>query len=140
MDAEYEFSLNGPNMDFALNRIREGHLIPANLFIDIMTEKCQLINKYLRSIRDCLLIVASVTNNKASIQFHDIHYIDSEMHCVTLSNMPDLEDQLIYLWTEIREFLRYFHLEDHEAELASIDSFYIDLVYNELVQANFMDF
>ena len=24
------------------------------------------------------------------------------MHCVTLSNVPDLENQLIYLWTEVK--------------------------------------
>ena len=42
-----KFALNGPNMEFTLNRIREGHPIPASLFIDIMTEKCQLINTHL---------------------------------------------------------------------------------------------
>ena len=42
MDAAYEFALNGPNMDFALNRIHEVHLIPAGLFIDIMTEKLSI--------------------------------------------------------------------------------------------------
>ena len=50
MEAAYEFALNGPNMDFALYRIREGHPIPPGLFIDIMTEKCQLINKHLRDL------------------------------------------------------------------------------------------
>ena len=138
MEAAYEFALNGDNMDFALNRIWQGHPIPAGLFIDIMTEKCQLINRHLHSIRDCLLIVASVTSTKAYIKFHDIHYIDSEMRCVTLSNMPDLEDQLIYLWTEVREFLRYFHLEDHEVELASIDTFYHNLAIDHFMQEGFI--
>ena len=46
MEAAYEFALNRPNMEFALNRIQEGHPIPAGLFIDIMTEKCQLLNKH----------------------------------------------------------------------------------------------
>ena len=28
MEAAFEFAINGPNMEFALNRIREGHWFP----------------------------------------------------------------------------------------------------------------
>ena len=138
MEDAYEFALNSEKMDFALSRIWQGHPIPARLFIDILTEKCQLINQYLCSTRDCLLVVANITNNTASVKFHDIHYENSEMHHITLSNMPDLEDQLIFLWTEVRDFLRYFHIDDHAVELASIDSFYQNLEYDQMVAANFM--
>ena len=138
MEAAYEFALNGENMEFAMSLVRDGHKIPDTLFIDILTEKCWLINKHMHSTRDCLIIVASITNDTASIKFHDIHYENSEMHHVTLSNMPDLEDQLIYVWTEMRDFLRYFHIDDHAAELASIDTFYSDLEYDRMVEANFM--
>ena len=137
MEAANTFAITGELMDFALSRRREGHPIPTGLFIEIITEKCQLINKYLCSIRDCLLIVVNITNNKASIQFHDIHYTDSKMHCVTLSNVPDLENQLVYLWTELQEFLTYFHLEDPVAELDSIKTFYRHLAYNQFVQVDF---
>ena len=110
MDAAFEFAVSGENMDFAIGLISHVRIVPTALFIDILTEKCQLINKHLCSTRDCLMIVASITNDTASIKFQDIHYADSEMHHVTLSNMPDLEDQLIYLWTEMRDFLHYFHI------------------------------
>ena len=79
MEAAFEFAVNGPNMEFALNRIREGHTVPAGLFIDIMTEKCQLINKHLCKTRDFLVIMASVTDTMASIKFHDIYLEDSEL-------------------------------------------------------------
>ena len=79
MDAAYEFALNGELMDFALYWIRKGHLIPACLFLDILTEKCQLINHHLCSTRDCLMIVANLSGDRASIYFHDIHYEDSVM-------------------------------------------------------------
>ena len=125
-------------MEFALNRIKGGHSVPTGLFIDIMTEKCQLLNKHLHDTRDYLLIVASITNTTASIKFHNLYLADSEIRHVTLSNMPDLEDQLIYLWTEMRDLLRYYHIDDHEAELTTVDTFYSDLAYNEMVQANFM--
>ena len=137
MDVTYDFALSGELMDFALSRIREGHPISTNLFREIITEKCQFINKYLRSIRDCLLIVVNITNNKASIQFYDIHYIDSKMRSVTLTNNTDLDNQLIHLWTEVREFLMYFHLEDPVAELDSINTYYRNLAYDQFVQADF---
>ena len=138
MEAAFEFAINGPNMEFALSRIREGHSVPTGLFIDIMTEKCQLINQHLHKTRDFLVIMASVTDMMASIKFHDIYLEDSELQHVTLSNKPDLEDQLIYLWTEMHDLLRYYHIDDHAAELASIDIFYHELAYNEMMQANFM--
>ena len=109
------------------------------LFIDILTEKCQLINKHLRKATNCLVIMASVTNTVASIKFYDRNLEeDSQLLHVTLSNLPDLEDQLIHLWTEVHSLLRYYHINDHAAELASIDTFYSDLAYEELVQVNFM--
>ena len=138
MEAAFKFAVNGPNMEFALNRIRDGHLVHARLFIDIMTEKCQFLNKHLCTTRDYLMIMASITNTTASIKFHDIDLEDSEIHHVTLSNLPDLEDQLIHLWTEMRDLLCYYHIDDHDVELISINTFYSDLAYNELVQANFM--
>ena len=42
MDATFELSVNGLNMEFAINLARDGHSIPDSLFVDILTEKCQL--------------------------------------------------------------------------------------------------
>ena len=83
--------------------------------------------------------MASITNMAASIKFYDINLEDDQqlVH-VTLANLPDLEDQLIHLWTEVRSLLRYYHIDDHAAELASIDTFYHNLAYDQLMQANFM--
>ena len=97
MDAVFEFAVNGPNMEFALDLIRTGRTIPAGLFIDIMTEKCQLINRHLHETRDYFIIMASVTNTTASIKFHDTYLEDSEIRHVTPTNLPDLEDQVMHL-------------------------------------------
>ena len=48
MDAAIEFSVNGLNMEFAINLVADGHDIPNGLFIDILTEKCQLIHKHMK--------------------------------------------------------------------------------------------
>ena len=40
MEAEFEFSVNGLNMEFAINLIMNGRSIPDGLFVDILTKKC----------------------------------------------------------------------------------------------------
>ena len=140
MAAEILFAMKGPNMESVEFQLNGGHSLPATLFINLMTEKCQVINKHLRSTETNLRITATVNNTTASIKFHDINYEDSELHQVIMSNQHDIKDQLIYLWTEMRDLLRYYHIDDHHAELDSIDTFYSDLEYDLMVQANFMDF
>ena len=138
MDAAFEFAVNGDNMEFAMGRIRTGHTVPAALFIDILTEKFQLINRHVHTTRSYLVITANITNTAASITFHDTYLEDSEICRVTLSNLPDLEDQLIHLWIEVCDILRYYHVDDHNAELASMATYYRNLAYEQLMQANFM--
>ena len=132
-EAAYRFALSGDKMDVALHSIQQNHCIPSGLFIDIMTEKCQLINTHLKTTREFLMIEASITNTAATISFHDISLCDSKFMQITLTNNTDLEDQLIYLWTEVISFLRYFQIDDQKAELKCIDTFYHDLEYNQMV-------
>ena len=40
MVAEIQFAMNGPNMESVEFQLNGGHLIPATLFINLMTEKC----------------------------------------------------------------------------------------------------
>ena len=139
MEAAIEFAVSGENMEFAIYRIREGHPTPPALFIDILVEKCQLINHHFCNTRDHLQIVTSVTNTMATVKFHDISLEDSELKIVTLSNTSDLKDQLIQLWTEVQKLLRYYHEDDHIAELASIDTYYRNFAYNQMM-AEFINF
>ena len=132
-EAAYRFALSGDKMNIALHRIQQGRFIPSGLFIDIMTEKCQLINTHLKMTREFLMIEASITNTTTMISFHDIFLRDSKFKQITLTNNTDLEDQLIYLWTEVRNFLRYFRIDDQNAELQCIDTFYHELEYNQMV-------
>ena len=105
MVAEIQFAMNGPNMESVEFQLNGGHLIPATLFINLMTEKFQVINKHLHSTETNLRITATVNSTKASIKFHDINFEDSELHHVIVANQPDIKDQPIYLWTEMRDLL-----------------------------------
>ena len=101
MVAEILFAMKGPNMESVKFQLKGGHSLPATLFINLMTEKCQVINKHLHSTETNLRIMATVNNTTASIKFHDIIYEDSELHQVIVSNQHDIKDQLVYLWTEM---------------------------------------
>ena len=56
MDGAFEFSFNGLNMEFAINLTADGCSVPDSLFIDIMTEKCQLLHKHIKASKDCLML------------------------------------------------------------------------------------
>ena len=62
MNASHEFTVGGETMDFTLNRIQNGHPTPPALFIEIIVEKCQLINHHFLNTRDHLHVVANVNN------------------------------------------------------------------------------
>ena len=138
MEAAIEFAVSGETMDFTLDRIRNGHLTPPALFIEIIVEKCQLVNHHFLNTRDHLQILANVTNTAAPIKFHDMLLEDSELKIVTISNTLDLEDQLIHLWTEVQQLLKFYHEDDRIAELASIDTYYRTFVYNWMIAQYFM--
>ena len=138
MDAAIEFAVSGETMDFTLDRIRNGHLTPPALFTEIIVEKCQLVNQHFLNTRDHLRIVANVTNTTATITFHDTILEDSKLKIVTISNTSDLENQLIHLWTEVQQLLKFYHEDDRIAELASIETYYRTFAYNRMIAQHFM--
>ena len=89
-----EFAMSGELMDFTVYRILEGHPTPPTLFIDLMVEKCQLINHHFYNTRDHLRVVTSVTKTVATIKFHDILLADSKLKIVTLTNTLDLQGSI----------------------------------------------
>ena len=89
MEAAIKFAVAGETMDFALKRILEGHPTPPALFIEIIVEKCQLINYHFLKTRDHLCVVANVNATTATVTLHDTHIEDSALKIVTIVNTPD---------------------------------------------------
>ena len=135
MEAAFKLSVNGLNMEFAINLVMNGRRIPGGLFVDILTEKCQLIHQHIKASKDCLLMVANINNTVATIKLFDRDLEDSQLlHC-TISNYSDLEEQLYRLWIEVRGILRDYNIDDHAAELHNIDTYYSSLEYEEMMHA-----
>ena len=88
MAAEILFAIKGPNMESVEYQLNGGHEIPDALFINLMTEKFQVINKHLHSTETNLWITASVNGTQATNTFHDISYEDSELcHIIFIINL-----------------------------------------------------
>ena len=133
MEAAFEFSVNGLNMKFAINLVMNEHRIPDGLFVDILTEKCQLLHHHLKASKDCLMLVANVGGKVASVKIFDKNLVDSHLlHC-TISNCADLEEQLYCLWIEVCGILFDYAVDDHSAELRNIDTYYSSLEYEDMM-------
>ena len=137
MDAAYDFTLSGDLMAITLDFILHKEEIPAALFIDLLTEKCLLISRYLQSTKDSVVLVANLSRDRIIVKLHDTHCEISEMKHITITNKVNIDDQLIYLWTEVRDLMRYYNIVDYEAEIASITKFYHDLDYNQMLASDY---
>ena len=122
-------------MEFAIHLIEDGCSIPHGLFVDIMTEKCQLLLQHIKSSRDCLMLVANIDSMMATIKLFDKNLMDSQLlHC-TISNLWDIEDQLYCLWIEVCGILKAYAVDDHSAKLRHIDTYYSSLEYEDMMHA-----
>ena len=135
MDAAFEFSVNRLNMDFTIHLVRDGHNIPNGLFVDILTEKCQLVHQHIKSSKDCLMLVTNIGSMMATIKLFDKNLVDSQLlHC-TISNLWDLEEQLYHLWIEVWGILKDYAIDDHSEELRNIDEYYGSTEYEDMMHA-----
>ena len=120
MDAAFEFSFNGLNMEFAIHLAAEGHSIPDGIFIDILTEKCQLLHQHIKSSKDCLMLVTNIGHLMATIKLFDKNLMDLQLLHFTISNLWDLEEQLYKLWIEVCGVLKDYAIQDPLSELRHI--------------------
>ena len=50
---------------------------------------------------------------------------------MTITNTPDLKEQLIQLWLEVQQILKHYHEEDSRSEKVSIESYYRNYEYKQ---------
>ena len=135
MDAAFGFSVNGLNMEFVINLVRDGHSIPDGFFVDILTEKCQLLHQHIKSSKDCLMLVANIGHTMATIKLFNKNLMDSQLlHC-TISNLWDLEEKLYRLWIEVHGMLKDYAVDDPSVELKNIDDYYSSTAYEDMMHA-----
>ena len=135
MDPAFEFSVNGLNMEFAIHLAADGHSIPYLLFVDILTEKCQLLHQHIKSSKDCLMLVANIGHTMATIKLFDKNLMDSQLLHFTVSNLWDLEEQLYRLWIEVCGVLNDYAVNNPLLELSHIMDYYSLTTYHDMMSA-----
>ena len=131
MDAAFEFSFNGLNMDFGIHLALDGHKVPEGLFIDIMVEKCLLLHQYMKSADKCLTLVSNVNNEKAMIKLYDRDIIHTPLIQYEISNQYDIEEQLYVLWKKARKIFKAYKVYEPLKELDHIARYYSLEAYEE---------
>ena len=135
MDAAFEFSFNSLNMEFAINLAADGHSVPDLLFVNIMTEKCQLLHQHIKSSKECLMLVANIGHKMASIKLFDKNLMESQLLHFTISNLWDLEEQLYTLWIEVHGVLKDYVIQYPLSELRHIMDYYSSATYEDMMRA-----
>ena len=135
MEAAFEYSFSGMNMDFAIHLTADRTPIPEGLFVNIVAEKCLLLRWYLTSAVECLTLVTNVSKDTAKIQFIDRDIVETPLLQFTISNLYDLEEQFYTLWMKARKVLKAYNARNTSAEMEYIVNYYHSREYEEMMCA-----
>ena len=108
LDPANRFAMEGLNMAFAAELTCEGKPLPKMLFIDIMTEKTQMLINNIKSMQLGLSLVANISENLATVKMYDNYAINSLLLHATISNLWDIKDQLYRLWIKVNGVIHDF--------------------------------
>ena len=138
MDPAFEFSVNGLNMEFVIHLAADGHSIPDLLFVDILTEKCQLLHQHIWSSKDCLMLVANIGRTMPTIKLFDKNMMDFQLLHFTVSNLWELEEQLYRIWIEVCGVLKDYTINNPLLELRNIMDYYSSSKYQDMMHASLL--
>ena len=105
LDPANWFTMEGLNMAYAAELVHDRKPLLKGLFLDIMTEKTQMLVDHIKHLHLGLALVAYIGENVVTVKLYDNYAVDSLRLHVTLSNLWDIEDQLYRLWIEINSVI-----------------------------------
>ena len=109
------FTMGGMPMHFARILLKEGHSLPKHLFLDIMVEKTQILIDFIKNHHLGLCLTVNIGGNTAVVWVYDnFATVNTQLLQDTISNLPDLENQLFQLYTEIHRIVHQFMPEDDD--------------------------
>ena len=78
--------------------------MPETFFVQLLTEKANIIKNHLKDIRSDIMICANIGPNMATFKLFHTKEEDSLKLHVTLSNLGDIDKQLHQLWLQVNFF------------------------------------
>ena len=87
----------------------EGKSLLKHLFLDVMVEKTQILVDFIKNHHLGLCLTANINGNSAIVRMYDNFATGNTLLLqVTVSNLPNLENQLFQLYTEIHAIVHDF--------------------------------
>ena len=138
MDSAFEYSFSGVNMEFAIHLTLDNHPIPEPLFMDIVVEKCLLLQCYLKSATDCIAMVTNFNNGQANIQFIDRDIMKNPLLPFKITKEKDWEEQFYILWLRVHCILKMYNSFNEADELDFSHNFYHSEEYTKMMHASLL--
>ena len=138
MDSAFEYSFSGVNMDFPIHLTMDHHPIPEPLFMDIVVEKCLLLQHYLKFTTDCIVMVTKVNKGQANIQFIDHDIMKKPLIPFKITKEKDLEEQFYILCLRACHILKMYSAYNESDELDFIHNFYHLKEYTKMMHTTLM--
>ena len=108
-------AMGGTPMHLARILLQDGHSLPKHLFLDVMVKKTQLLIQFINNHHLGLCLTANIGGNTAVIRVYDnFAIINTQLLQIMISNLPDLENQLFQLYTEIRGIVHQYMPEEDD--------------------------
>ena len=95
--------------------LMEGHTLPPHLFLDILVEKTQTLLEFIRMHHVGLCLTANIGVQMAIIRIYNTFTTTIiQLLQMTISNLPNLENQLFQLYTEVHELVQQYLPDEEE--------------------------
>ena len=106
--------------------------MPEEMFVQLLTEKANIIIDHLQSRQSKLTIVANIGPTMATFKLYDLSEEDSLRLHVTLSNLGDIDEQIHQLWQQVNFLLKQYcpHCQHWSTEDDNNFVIYKDHIYN----------
>ena len=115
LDPGNNFTMGGLPMHFAKILITKGKPIPKTLFLDVMVKKTQILIELIKNHHLGLCLTDNIGGNTAVIHVYDnFATVNTQVLQMTISNLPDLEDQLFCLYIEVNGINHNFMPDDFD--------------------------
>ena len=109
------FAMGGVPMHLAKILLMEGKSLPKHLFLDVMVEKTQILVDFIKNHHLGLCLTVNINGNTAVVRvYENFATVNTLLLQVTVSNLPNLENQLFQLYTEIHGVVHDFMPEDDD--------------------------
>ena len=109
------FAMGGLPMNLTKVLLMEGKSLPKELFMEIIIEKAHILVEHVKNHQLGLCLTANINGNNAVIRLYDNYAtVNTQLLQVTLSNLPNLENQLFGLYVEVTGMLHNLMPEDYD--------------------------